>query len=64
MISKPMPLVFNFSLEYATRKVLEKDIGLKFNGIYQLLLGAPGINLLGIHKYNEGPLMVLMGRSI
>jgi hypothetical protein len=41
------PLLFNFALDYAIRKVQENQVGLKFNGTHHLLPYADNVNLLG-----------------
>jgi hypothetical protein len=41
------PLLFNFALEYAIRKVQETQVGLKLNGTHRLLAYADHMILLG-----------------
>jgi hypothetical protein len=61
------PLLFDFGLEYAVRKVQENQVGLKRNGTHQLLTYADDVSLLGdnidtIKKKTE-TLMMLVRRS-
>jgi hypothetical protein len=47
------PLVFNFALEYAIRRVQVNRNGLKLNSTHQLLVYADYVNILGGSVHNK-----------
>ena len=49
------PLLFNFALEYAIRRVHVNQDGLKLNGTHQLLAYVDDVNILGgsVHTVKE-----------
>jgi len=56
------PLLFNFALEYAIRKVQVNQNGLKLNGTCQLLVYAVDANVLGgsVHTMKDNAEAVIV----
>jgi hypothetical protein len=57
------PLLFNFALEYVSRKVGQPQVRLKLNGTHHLLVYSDDVNLLGDNtdtiKKNTETLMIV-----
>ena len=47
ILVREMPLLLNFALEYAIRKVQETNLGMDMNGTQQVLAYADHINSIG-----------------
>jgi hypothetical protein len=64
-----LPLLFNFNLEYAIRRVQVNQDGLKLNDTHQLLVSAGDVNILGgsvhiVEKNTEALSSDLLSKNI
>ena len=62
----PSPMLFNFALDYAIRRVQVNREGLKLNGTHQLLAYVDDVNILGgsMHTLKEIVALVAATREI
>jgi len=60
------PILFNFALEYAIRRVYLIQDGLKLNGTHQLLVNADDVNILGgsVHNIKENVDVLVVARKV
>ena len=60
------PLLFNFALEYAIRRVQVNQDSLKLNGTHQLLVYADDVNILGgrVHTVKEKAEAVIVAHMV
>jgi len=59
------PLLFNFALEYAIKRVQVNQDGLKLNGTHQLLVYVDDVNILGgsVHTVKEKAEALIVARK-
>jgi hypothetical protein len=60
------PLLFNFALEHAIRRVQVNQDGMKLNGTHQVLVGAYDVSMLGgsVYTIKETPGALVIGKEI
>ena len=60
-----LPLLFNFAVEYAIRRVQVNQDGLKLNGTNQLVVNADDVNILGgsIHTLKKSTETLLVSNK-